>query len=491
MKKLRASRFLLVLLVAFLPIIFYGCPNPTDILTERVSNPTDNIQSVIAESFAPNETWTFMIYLDGDNNLEDAAIDDFNEMVAGLNNLNNPNIKVIVLLDRISGYNSTEFLGEVEDWHGARVYEINQTNSYTKKTDAWFVDGDERNMGDPITLNSFIEYCKTNYTSNHYALVLWNHGGGARSKDVTLSTSSSLTKAVCWDDTDDEDCLYLDEVQQALVSMFNSSNKLDFIGFDACLMGTVEVAYEFRDLALVMAASMASEQGDGWDYNALFSNMQSGINNDPKELGKLVVKTYSEFISSYYYNQTQSAIDLLQISNLKTKIDQLAVSIYQENKKTSFEKTRDLSYHFYSTDDDSISLPYFDLNDLCYQIINNNLIYSSNIIAKCQEVINSLSNAIIAAYAGEYYGNYYGLGSTIKRGLSIFVSRGDIIYNSYSHYAYQWWYTDVDTDQWWPGEHYYGLIDFAQSDDDGDVEYWRELFEYWYDNGTTYTPSSY
>ncbi|HQQ19235.1 MAG TPA: hypothetical protein PK520_04035, partial [Exilispira sp.] len=122
---------------------------------------------------------------------------------------------------------------------------------------------------------------------------------------------------------------------------------------------------------------------------------------------------------------------------------------------------------------------------------NNNLIYSSNLIAKCQEVINSLSNAIIAAYAGEYYGNYYGLGSTIKRGLSIFVSRGDIIYSSYSHYAYQWWYTDIDTDQWWPDGHYYGLIDFAQSDEDGVVEYWRELFEYWYDPDNLATPSSY
>jgi len=102
-------------------------------------------------------------------------------------------------------------------------------------------------------------------------------------------------------------------------------------------------------------------------------------------------------------------------------------------------------------------------------------------------------SAVIAAYAGSKYGNYYGVGSDVKRGLSIFFSRGNLTYNNLSHYAYQWWYTSEDTNAWRPGEHcYYGYIDFANSDTDGIVETWRELMEAWYDPGQSdNTPGKY
>ncbi len=477
-----------VLLLLFLSI-FTGCPT---IITDT-TNPYDNKNSLFFESFAPDESWTFMIYLDGDNNLEDAAVEDFNEMVSGLNNLNNSNIRVIVLIDRIDGYDNN-YLGESSDWTGARLYQINQTNSYTKLTDGWFPDGDEINMGAPKTLENFIYYCKTNFSSNHYALILWNHGGGARSKSTLSSSLDLVEKAVCWDDSNDDDCLYLDEVQQAVSQYFNSSNKLDFIGFDACLMGTVEVAYEFRNLALVMVGSMANEWGDGWDYDALFKGMASGTNNDPKELGKLVVKTYRDSTISEI-DQTLSAIDLTQIATLKTCLDNLSIQIYRENQKSNIEELRDNSYHFYESDDDSIAYPYFDLNDLAIQLYLNSQIFSPNLISAARNTLEALSNAIIVAYAGSYYGNYYGPGSQVKRGLSIFFSRGNLTYTSqdgtFTHYAYQWWYTSLDTNTNYSTGYFYGKIDFADSDSDGIVETWRELLEAWYDNSTTYTPGSY
>lgn len=476
--------FIAILFAIFFFLVLTGCPAKFIVDT---NNPYDGVQLTVTENFAPNESWTFMIYLDGDNNLEPAAIEDFHEMVSGLNGLVNPNIKVVVLIDRIDGYNDSDYLEEMSNWTGARLYQMNQDGTYTKKTDGWFTDGDELNMGDPQTLQNFINYCKTNYTSQHYALILWNHGGGARSK--VKSPSSASQKAVCWDDSNDSDCLYLDEVQQAISFHFNSVNKLDFIGFDACLMGTVEVAYEFRDLALVMSGSMATEWGDGWDYDAIFKGMALGSNNDPKELGKLVVKTYHDSTSSQY-DQTQAAIDLTKISDLKDIIDNFAVSLYYENKKSEIETLRDKAIHFYDNDYDSIDYPYFDLNDIAYQILGNAGFFSTASINNARDIIDTLSNAIIAAYAGSSYGNYYGEGVYVKRGLSIFFSRGNLTYNEFSHYAYQWWYTSEDTNTWY-SNFYYGHIDFADSDADSIVETWRELFEAWYDPTNTYTPSSY
>lgn len=484
----------ILIIFLFLVLFLFSCKNPTEentnnnIISGRKINPYDYRNENLSTNFKPSENWTFMIYMDADNNLEEAAIGDFYEIINGLNGLNKPNVKVIVLIDRIASYDDTNFLGETSNWTGARIYQMNQDGTYTKKTNGWFNDGDEINMGDPNTLKNFISYCKTNYASTHYAIILWNHGGGARSKTKSISSNNSSVKAVCWDDTNNGDCLYLDEVQQAVSQYFNSSNKLDFIGFDACLMATVEVAYEFRNLAKVMAGSMPTEWGDGWDYTRLFQNMGGTGSDDPKELGKLVVWQYKESTSSKT-DQAQSAIDLTKMDYLKTAIDNLAVAIYNENKKSDIQTIRDLTYHFYSNDEDSISYPYYDLNDLCMQIIGYSNIFSSNLISKANEVINKLAEAIIWAYAGSYYGGYYGSGSTVKRGLSIFFSRGNLIYNGYSHYAYQWWYTSLDTNAWRPGGYYYGFIDFADSDTDGAVETWRELMEAWYDPlPSDYTP---
>ncbi|MEJ5272610.1 MAG: clostripain-related cysteine peptidase [Spirochaetota bacterium] len=474
--------FIAILFAIFFFLVLTGCPAKFIVDT---NNPYDGVQLTVTENFAPNESWTFMIYLDGDNNLEPAAIDDFDEMVSGLNGLGNPNINVIVLMDKAS----------IDD---TKLYEINQSNSYTMLDGSVYnlpsdTGNIELNMGDPANLTNFINYCKNIHSSQHYALILWNHGGGAKSKDISAN-NNNLLKAVCWDETDNSDCLYLDEVQQALTNAgFNSSTKLDFIGFDACLMGTVEVAYEFRDLALVMAGSMASEWGDGWDYDALFKGMSVGSNNDPKELGKLVVKTYHDSTSSQL-DQTQAAIDLTKISDLKDIIDNFAVSLYYENKKSDIEILRDKAIHFYDIDENSIDYPYFDLNDIAYQILGNAGFFSTASINNARDIIDTLSNVIIAAYAGSNYGNYYGYGSDVRRGLSIFFSRGNLTFtynnNNYSHYEYQWWYTNVDTNQWNSG-YLYGKIDFADSNENGTVETWRELFEKWYDPTNTYTPSSY
>ncbi len=463
--------------ILILSFVLYGCP----------------IEPVINH----DSSWLVLVYLDGDNNLEDCAIDDLNEMESALYKLNNKELNILALFDRTSSYDSSN-----GDWTSTRLYYIQPDSDTSEINSTLIKDYGELNMGDPATLSNFISYAKQNFTYQHLMLILWNHGGGARIKSDIQTNTFSIEKAVCWDDSNSEDCLYLDEVQQALSANFSSANKLDIIGFDACLMGTVEVAYEFRDLASYMIGSMHTEQGDGWDYESLF---YGGTTNCPQldpssitaaDMAIRAVKSYRDFIEATYSNsgETMAAIDLSKLPALKTKIDQLAVSIYSENKKSNIETIRDSSIHFYDSDDDSISIPYFDLYDLCNRIYNDATYgFSAGLKNAANDVITALSDAILYAYGDDGNGQsyYFGDGVATKRGLSIFFSRGNLTYSSYSHYAYQWWYTSLDTNTWSPGGHYYGKIDFADSDSDGIVATWRELFEYWYDNGTSYTPSSY
>ncbi|MEK7812948.1 MAG: S8 family serine peptidase, partial [Candidatus Desantisbacteria bacterium] len=190
--------------------------------------------------------WTFMVYLDGDNDLEDAAIDDFLEMakVGSTDKIN-----IVVQFDRIPGYNSDH-----GDWTGTKMFYI--TKDMTPIPGSATMDIGEANMGNPQTLIDFVKWVKLGYPAEHYALVLWNHGGGWRNKQKGVST-----KDICIDDTDG-DVLYMKEVSSALASV----SPIDLIGFDACLMAMIEVAYQIKDFGDVMVGSEGNEPNDGWPY---------------------------------------------------------------------------------------------------------------------------------------------------------------------------------------------------------------------------------
>ena len=107
------------------------------------------------------------------------------------------------------------------------------------------------NMGNPDTLSEFLNYGYTNYPAETYGVILWNHGGGAFfGYGYDETTNDSLT---------------LNELSDAFAnSPFHDDNKLEFIGFDACLMANIETAHTLTPYANYMIASQESEPGSGW-----------------------------------------------------------------------------------------------------------------------------------------------------------------------------------------------------------------------------------
>ncbi len=266
--------------------------------------------------------WTFMVYLDADNNLEYAGIDDFLEMSSVGSN---SNINIVIQMDRITGHSD-----EYGNWTGTRRFLIQSgdTPSITP-----VMDLGEQNMGDPNTLSDFVEWAITNYPADHYALSIWNHGDGWRLNRnimdslVTLNRSGyneTLVKAVASDDTDG-DILYMREVQDALslakTNLDNRNNtnvKLDVVGFDACLMGMIEVAYAIRSVANYMVGSEELEPGDGWPYNTILADLNSNPNMTAEEFAKTIVVKYED---SYSSGVTQSTYDLSELNNLTSSIN--------------------------------------------------------------------------------------------------------------------------------------------------------------------------
>jgi clostripain len=132
--------------------------------------------------------WTVMIYLDADNNLESAGINDINEMeMVG----SSSDVNIVVQVDRIPysvlAANNEGYLDDSSNsnWTNTRRYYITQDfDPYQISSDLKSELG-ELNMGDPQTLVDFASWAVTEYPAEKYLLVIWNHGGGFRSPAYT------------------------------------------------------------------------------------------------------------------------------------------------------------------------------------------------------------------------------------------------------------------------------------------------------------------
>ena len=131
-------------------------------------------------------------------------------------------------------------------------------------------------MTDPATLTEFIRFGVKSQPADHYALILWDHGGG------TLGGFGL-------DEFYPEQTMDLPSLNAALDQ---SGVRFDFIGFDACLMGTLEVAYALRDNADYLIASAQLEPGAGWSYTGWMDALARDQTISTEALGKIIVDDY-------------------------------------------------------------------------------------------------------------------------------------------------------------------------------------------------------
>ncbi len=339
-KPFRISLYVMVFFSLAVIVTKSGCSNPT-----ASNSGGDNTPVILKGDGVPgNSTWTIMVYLDGDNNLEEAALTDMNEME--LVNLDGEGVKVIVLIDRCNGYTTAD-----GDWKGTRLYEIEADNdlnaikstrltadaSYFSSALTGTGDNEELNMGNPATVTAFIDYCQVNYSADHYAFIFRNHGGGWRDKLIKkggdfkftpryLGSSKEkipkepINKAVCWDETSINDCLYMSEVGLAV-----AGKGITLIGFDACLMGMVEVAYQLLGETDYVVASEETEPVGGWAYQYFLYDLIMQSDNSPANLGKAIVDSYIDHTP--YSGITLSVIDMANMANLVTAIDNFATNL--------------------------------------------------------------------------------------------------------------------------------------------------------------------
>lgn len=259
--------------------------------------------------------WLFLIWMCADNNLENHGKNDLEEMEN-----DNSSVSVIAMVDGKDVLaDSIRVLDEFGEWK--QIESLDQNGDF--------------DSGNYINLYVFVALYKSLIQSSNYALILWDHGS-AWIYDHKSSHSYSL-RAIAFDDTSWN---YITTPELRLV--LEQVGGIDLLGMDACLMGSIEVLYELKDVAEYVVASSFSEPGSGWDYNFL---KQIASTNDGIAVGSKIVDFYRTYYAGYSKDDGLSlaVYDMSKVGITAYYLDELA---YRLNSIMD-SSLRDIIHDFY------------------------------------------------------------------------------------------------------------------------------------------------
>ncbi len=320
---------------------------------------------------AANAKWTVMVYISGDNNLEDYVVKDIELELAPTGS--SANVQVVALADRAPGYDTSR-----GDWQTTKLFHV--TPGMIADSTSAVADWGERNMGDKQTLIDFVTWSKANYPADHYALYFWGHGWNWH-PDYVME-----------DDTN-ADTLDLDELKAAIPSL----GFIDMVGYDGCNMASIEVFNAWHGHATAVASSQEYVGWDGIEYDVVLAQLAA----NPNMTADQVAIASSQ---SAVNDKTWSAVAVDgRLTNLITAVDQWSVAL--KNGLAAHRKKYDRAFgatqNFWQAPMDK------DLYDMAYEIKRN--VADTNIKNKSQAVMNAITAVVLHERHVNAYSDAHGI----------------------------------------------------------------------------------
>ena len=295
--------------------------------------------------------WTIMIYMAGDNNLAvdmAYAMEQIKEVAA--EGVESPNL--FVYYDGNSPAIPTLYcdFSEPGKPRYVRSYKIpNKLYAVAKK--------ENENAADIRSILNFVDWCvNTVEVENNgeisygrraqkYALIFSGHSLGFQDiglfKDETSGKSLNMKDfyAALWGlvRTQQELEDFADESQlegeaRKIATTVQLGQKLDILGFDSCVMGMLEVGYQFNDLAKTMIASEGSVPSAGWTYAKILGCLarEENRNVDTRKVAELFVNQFVRSQDAYTVGGVSvdmAAWDLSRFKSLAAGFDGLSVAL--------------------------------------------------------------------------------------------------------------------------------------------------------------------
>jgi len=308
-------------------------------------------------------TTNLMVFIAGDNNLDKYGTIDIEEMMS----VENTGDELTILVQQDQAFDARDSSTKRFVIRNGRKESI--------------IHMGETNTGDSNTLTEFLKWGMENYEAERNIVVLWNHGGGTRDElydgydnnetaatmrsvvvnptlgnqpsvfsekvrikrvadlmeeydikkgEPVRSVPNAVLKSILFDD-EARDFLDNLELKQVFIDL---DKKVDIIGFDACLMSMMEVAYQLRDYAEVIVGSEELEPERGWDYDAVVSFLVENPNASNEEVSKLIIES---FIDSYADREelkvTLSALRTKNLRDVACRMNGFAHTILRKESK--------------------------------------------------------------------------------------------------------------------------------------------------------------
>jgi len=294
--------------------------------------------------------WTLMVYLNGDNDLEEFIRRDFEELArVG----STQDVNIVVQYDGSGmGECRDNLEPDEETWPETLRFRI--TKGMSPRRRYAYENLCEKDMADGATLGAFVKHSVAAYPAERYALIMVGHGWGPRLLFAPLVRSVGVANP----DPNKCSLQFLTDANRRVPRsvplnayrtgsndnfppggrklLFNrdmaesvkaalGTLKLDLLVFDECAMGMIETGYAMRKIADVMVASEELVPGDGIPIRGWLNALVLMPRMPARTLASLIVRTYQ---AKYFLtNYTMSAYDLREMTSLARAISALSTAL--------------------------------------------------------------------------------------------------------------------------------------------------------------------
>lgn len=344
------------------------------------------------------DKWTIMMYVCGADleSKSGLASGDFEEILKVSGQPNDVNIIIQT--------------GGASSWDSTYGITANANQRYHVENRRLVCDNSKvyssyKSMGQSSTFADFVTWGLSEYPAEKTGVVLWNHGGGMR--------------GVCYDERSNDDSLLNAEVKSGMATAFanvgrSTSNKLEFIGYDACLMQAQDIAEFNSQYFNYMVASQESEAGYGWDYDNWVDDLYA--KSSTETILKAICDSFiadNGGVNSRNGDQTLSYLNLAYMPAYKTAFESFASQLKTAfgsnvSKNDFYSWMHNNVKYFGGESDDDEYFGMFDVKDFLNKIANHSN-YSSSLNSARTAVLNALANLVTYSTVQKGAGNAYGL----------------------------------------------------------------------------------
>ena len=337
--------------------------------------------------------WTIMIYMCGADleSQSGLATSDLKEILSVAGQPSDVNILIQT--------------GGAKSWKSTYSINKNYLQRYHVSNKSLVLENNlsKASMGLQSTFESFLEWGLTSYPAEKTGVIMWNHGG-------------AMT-GVCFDENFSNDSLLSSEVNGAVAQAFANTGrteKLEFIGYDACLMNVQDIAEFNSHYFNYMVASEETESGYGWDYDTWVDDLYA-----KKSTSTILKAVVDGFIkenggtSSSSNDQTLSYLNLSKMAAYKTAWENMASQLSKKltsSNKSSFKslvnsaKSYGGSYYQYYC--------IYDAKDFVNKLAANSTFNPGS----------TYTNAVLTAYSDVVEYSSCGKGAGNSNGMAMFYS---------------------------------------------------------------------